>query len=166
MRKAAWVLAVVMLLTGCGSRQVQQEEPFGLGEVVSTAWFDYAVDSVMSVEEYEGVAAAQGEQLIVVGLTLENTYTQSVPLFDGDFQLFWSGRVADDTRCMPVAPFCEQQLPDEYELEPKESRSGVLIYRIPQQVQEVELVFQEVFDDGTPEGRPGEQYLVQLTVQS
>ena len=75
--------------------------------------FDYTVTEVESTEEYGGYISAEGEQLVVVELTLKSTYPQSVTMFDSDFQLSWAGMSQDDTRCMPVEYYCQQQLPSE-----------------------------------------------------
>lgn len=162
-KAAALVLWSTLLLAGCSSTQAGADPHFTLGETVSTAWFDYVVTNVETQNEYGGYISAQGDQLVVVELTLKSTYTQPVTMFDTDFQLSWSEMDLDETQCMPVEYYCDQQLPTEYELAPRESRSGVLVYQVPQDVGDLQLVFQEIFDDGTQEGRPGDTYWVDLT---
>lgn len=165
-KRLAWVLASALLLTGCSSGQNDADQHFSLGDTVSTAWFDYTVTGVESTEEYGGYISAEGEQLVVVELTLKSTYPQPVTMFDSDFQLSWADMSQDDTRCMPVEYYCQQQLPSEYELTAKESRSGVLVYQVPDDQQTFQFTFQEIFDDGTQEGRLGDQYVMDLTPQA
>lgn len=165
MKRAAALLLAAVMLTGCGTR-TETDQHFALGDTVSTAWFDYTVTSVGAAEEYAGYHSAQGDQLVVVELTIKSTYTQSTMMFDSDFQLSWSGMEQDDTRCMPVEYYCDKQLPAEYELAPKESRSGVLVYQVPEEEQEFQFAFQEIYDDGTQEGRLGDLYVMDLTLQS
>lgn len=161
-KKGVALLLAALLLTGCGSAPADTDQHFALGDTVSTAWFDYTVTGVEAVDAYGGYISAQGAQLVVVELTLESTYTQPVTMFDTDFQLSWEGMDPEDTRCMPVEYYCEQQLPTQYELDSKEERSGVLVYQVPQEEQEFQFAFQELFDDGTQEGRLGELYIVDL----
>ena len=165
-KRLAWVLASVLLLAGCSSGQNDADQHFSLGDTVSTAWFDYTVTDVTSTEEYGGYISAEGEQLVVVELSLKSTYHQPVNMFDSDFQLSWPGMSQDDTRCMPVEYYCQQQLPSEYELASRENRSGVLVYQVPDDQQTFYFTFQEFFDDGTEDGRPGDQYVMDLTPQA
>ncbi len=165
-KRLAWVLASALLLTGCGSGQNDADQHFSLGDTVSTAWFDYTVTGVESTEEYGGYISAEGEQLVVVELSLKSTYPQPVTMFDSDFQLSWADMSQDDTRCMPVEYYCQQQLPSEYELAPRENRSGVLVYQVPDDQQTFYFTFQEIFDDGTEEGRLGDQYVMDFTPQA
>lgn len=165
-RKAVpWFLTAMMLLSGCGSTQPENDQHFVQGDTVSTAWFDYTVTGVQSVGEYGGYISAQGDQLVVVELTIKSTYNQTITMFDSDFQLSWPDMAQDDTRCMPVEYYCEQQFPAEYDLPEKESRSGVLVYQAPQEETEFQFLFREVFDDGTQEGRLGDLYIMDLTPQ-
>lgn len=164
-KTAPWLLVALMLLAGCGNTQAENDQRFVQGDTVSTAWFDYTVTSVESVNEYGGYISAQGDQLVVVEMTVKSTYTQPITMFDSDFQLSWSGMSQDDTRCMPVEYYCEQQFPAEYELAEKESRSGVLVYQVPKEEEDFQFLFQEIYDDGTQEGRLGDLYIMDLTPQ-
>lgn len=160
-----WLLLGAMLLSGCGGASSEQDQHFSQGDTVSTAWFSYTVVSANSANEYGGYVSAEGDQLVVVELEIKSTYSQPVTMFDSDFQLTWSGMEEDDTRCMPVEYYCDQQLPAEYELASRESRSGVLVYQVPQEETEFQFLFREVFDDGTQEGRMGDLYVMDLTPQ-
>ena len=164
-KTAPWLLVTAMLLTGCGGTQAENDQRFVQGDTVSTAWFDYTVTSSQSVGEYGGYISAEGDQLVVVELTIKSTYPQPVTMYDSDFQLAWPGMSQDDTRCMPVEYYCEQQLPAEYDLAEKETRSGVLVYQVPEEETDFQFLFREVFDDGTQEGRLGDLYIIDLTPQ-
>lgn len=165
-KAAPWLLMTMVLLAGCGSSQAGSDQRFVQGETVSTAWFDYTVTGVQSMGEYGGYISAEGDQLVVVELDIKSTYAQPITMFDSDFQLTWSGMEEDDTRCMPVEYYCDQQLPAEYELASRESRSGVLVYQVPQEETDFQFLFREVFDDGTQEGRLGDLYIMDLTPQT
>ena len=161
MKKAAALCLAAVLLAGC-STQKENDRHYSMNETVPAAWFDYTVTGLEAVTEYEGYSSAAGHQLVVVELNIKSTYAQPVTIFDSDFQLFWSGMAEEDSRCMPVEYYCDPQLPAEYELGPRESVSGVLLYQVPQEAEDFQLLFQEIFDDGTQEGKPGELYCVDL----
>lgn len=159
---ALWAL-LVLLPAGCAGGEADSSQPRQLGEEVSTAWFTFSVEEATCTQEYQGYSAQQGETLVVVELSLRSRYDQAIPMFDTDFQLSWQGMEPQDQRCMPVEHYCQEQLPTEYELQPRETLDGVAVYEIPEEARDLVLTFQEVFDDGTQEGKLGETYTVDLS---
>lgn len=159
---ALWAL-LVLLPAGCAGGG-DDSSPIGQpGEEISTAWFAFSVEEATRTQQYQGYTAQQGETLVVVELSLKSRYDQAIPMFDTDFQLSWQGMEPQDQRCMPVEHYCQEQLPTEYELQPRENLEGVAVYEIPEEAQNLVLTFQEVFDDGTQEGKLGETYAVDLS---
>lgn len=158
---AAGVLAGCSMLPGMESTETQEAQ---VGDVVSTAWFDYTVTRAEAVDTYQGRTAQEGSRLVVVELTIENRFDEPVPMFDTDFQLYW-GEYGKDQWALPLESYCEGQFPENYELSVDETRTGVLVYQAPEEVQEFTLAFLEVFDNGTDEGEEGDVYLTHFTVQ-
>ena len=168
MKKRGWIagLAALMLLSGCGAFP---EEGSGvtetlLGEPFSTRWFDCAAEEAESRKSYEGYTAASGNKLVVVELELKNTFHEAVSMYDTDFQLYW-GECGPDEWAMPLDPYCEDQLPREYDLEPGKSREGLLVYEVPQEETEFTLAFLELIENGTEEGEEGDLFLTRFTVE-
>ena len=133
-----------------------------VGDAVSTLWFDYVVNSAEPMETYEGYTAAEGNKLVVVDLTMKNTFDESVPMFDTDFQLYW-GEYGDDEWALPLEVYCEAQFPADYYLSINETREGVLVYEVPSDIRDFTLAFLEVKDNGTEEGEEGDLYLTYFT---
>ena len=133
-----------------------------IGDTISTLWFDYVVTSAEPAESYEGYTAAEGSKLVVVDLTMKNTFHESVPMYDTDFQLYW-GDYGEDEMAFPMEPYCDVQLPSEYYLSIDETREGVLVYEVPADVRDFTLAFLEVKDNGTEEGEEGDLYLTYFT---
>lgn len=133
-----------------------------MGDTVSTLWFDYVVNSADPMDTYEGYTAAEGNKLVVVDLTMKNTFDESVPMFDTDFQLYW-GEYGDDEWALPLEVYCEAQLPADYYLSIDETREGVLVYEVPSDIRDFTLAFLEVKDNGTEEGEEGDLYLTYFT---
>lgn len=163
--KAALTGALAALtLAGCGLLP----DPAGggeyqVGETVSTAWFDYTVKQVQAADSYEDRAAGQGERLVVAELTLTNTFEQAVPMFDADFQLYW-GAEGQEEMVLPLEAFCQAQLPSEYDLDVRESRTGTLVYQVPAEAGNFTLAFLEVFENGTDQGEDGDLFLIRFTL--
>lgn len=170
--KTAWLAgitaAVVVLLTACGGTQNSggsQGSPGGVGDTMSTAWFDYTVTGADLTERYQDIQAETGERLLVLELEIDSTCYQEVPMTRYDFQLYWEGMGDGDDRCYPLEAESEDQLPDRYDLGWGEKRTGSLAYRVPQEQREFTLVFQELIDNGTEEGLPGGMYATELSLE-
>lgn len=158
-----WLLgaAAALTLSGCGllpGTESAKTKETHVGDTVSTSWFDYTITSAGAVSRYEGRTADAGSKLIVVELTLENRFDEPVPMYDTDFQLYW-GEYAEDQWALPLETYCAEQLPKTYTLSVSETRSGVLVYQVPEQASDFTLAFLEVFDNGTSEGEEGDVYL-------
>ena len=157
--------ALALALTGCsaipgmGGSGTNEAH---VGDTVSTSWFDYTVNSASPAQSYEGYTAADGNKLVVVDLTMKNTFNESVPMYDTDFQLYW-GEYGEDEMAFPLEPYCEAQLPIEYYLSIEESREGILVYEVPSDVRDFTFAFLEVFDNGTEEGEEGDLFVTYFT---
>ena len=135
MKKRGWILglAALTLLSGCGAFPAESGVTEAvLGETVSTRWFDCTVEEAEARKSYESDTASGGNKLVVVELELKNTFHEAVSMYDTDFQLYWGG-CGPDEWAMPLDPYCEDQLPREYDLEPGKSREGLLVYEVPQE---------------------------------
>ena len=168
-RKKLWLMGVLaalaVMVSGCSVIPGMGGNDTGeshLGDTVSTLWFNYVVNSAEPMETYEGYTAAEGNKLVVVDLTLENTFNESVPMFDTDFQLYW-GEYRDDEWAMPLEIYCDAQLPAEYYLSIDETREGILVYEVPEDVRDFTFAFLEVKDNGTEEGEEGDLFVTYFT---
>lgn len=172
--KRFFALAMVCLLltamTACGGTN-QNSSSSGdgyveggdwgyIGDVMHTYWFDFTVDDAYTCTSYEGYAPPEGQQLVVVTVSLKNTFLQSLPMSQYDFQLQWGGEGDDDFQ-WPISAVAEDkgQLPDEYTLAINESRTGVLVYEAPAEACDFSLSFGEYFEDESE----GDVYFIYFT---
>ncbi len=155
----AVALAGCSIIPGMGDGGTNEAH---VGDTVSTSWFDYTIISAEPAESYEGYTAAEGNKLVVVDLTMKNTFNESVPMYDTDFQLYW-GEYSDDEMAFPLEPYCEAQLPMEYYLSIEEVREGILVYEVPSDVRDFTFAFLEIFDNGTDEGEEGDLFVTYFT---
>ena len=122
------------------------------GNTMKTAWFDFTVNSAYYTEDaIGGYTPSDGNVLVVVDITVKNTFSESIPMFDTDFQLQW-GDEADDAFQFPVTTseeIIDNQLPEEYELKVKEETTGVLVFEAPEGYEDFSLSYLEYYEDGT-----------------
>lgn len=136
-----------------------------VGDLFSNAFFDYKVNDVQTVDAYEGYTPAEGNKLIVVDLTIKNTFRGSTPMFASDFYIVydWTSenvQYADPINAEDDSKTLAGMLPMEYTLKINETRNGVSVYEIPAESKDVTLCFDEYFENG----ETGASYYVDFTV--
>lgn len=116
-----------------------------IGDTMSTAWFDFTINSAEAYNDYAGYTAAPNRQLVVVDITIYNTFSSSNPMVDTDFWITWddTGRYAD-----PVASsesISSEFLPGEYDMDPGDEVTGKLLYEVPATFTSFAVNFTEYF---------------------
>ncbi|MCI8694386.1 MAG: DUF4352 domain-containing protein [Lachnospiraceae bacterium] len=150
-----------LLLTACGSVDKEtviyaNDKGFAegqMGDTLRSSFFDYRVDSACLCGEFEGYTAADGYELLVAEITVHNIFDEGITMYDTDFQVQWNSD-AEDARDWPVTFYLQEGeslgrdvLPNQYDLEKAESRTGLLVYEVPEGETEFSIVYQEYFED-------------------
>ena len=133
-----------------------------LGDVLRTEFFDMRVDSARTCMEFDGVVPDAGKKLLVAEITLYNYTDYTQPMFNTDFEIWWDeqeGEAYEDAWDFPVYGVDEetgeyynlsdQQLPVEWEFPIHETRTGTLLYQVPEGSSTYSVAFMEYFEDGT-----------------
>ena len=155
------LLALVFALAGCDSVPGTGESSGGntgypvdgyaegrMGDTMHSEFFDYTVNSASVVMDYNGYTPAEGNELLLVEVTILNTFNQSIPMFYNDFQAQWNEDDNEDAFSWPIEQegLSEAQLPLEYELAVKESRTGELVFEVPAGNKDFSLSYLEAFE--------------------
>lgn len=124
-----------------------------LGDTMHSYFFDYTVNSAYLCDEYEGYTPADGNEILVADITIKNTSTSTLPMYDTDFQIQWNDD-ADDAYGFPITwdlndVLNDQMLPGEYELSIGKSINGLLVYEVPAGNKDFSISYLEMFDDDT-----------------
>lgn len=148
-------------LVGCGSSSsIVRPDSDGfaegkLGDTMRTYFFDYTVNSAYLCDEYAGYTANDGYELLVADITVKNTTSSEVEMYDTDFQIQWNDD-ADDAFDFSLTLYTEDgaalsddMLPGTYTLSGKESRTGLLVFEVPAGNNEFSISYMEYFDDDT-----------------
>lgn len=122
-----------------------------VGDTMSTQWFDFTVNSAVAYgNEYEGYSAERGYQLLVVNVTIKNTFNDVNPMFYSDFTVVWGS--SDDYYDYPLQnaeSLSDDFLPDTYNMDPGDEVTGSLLYEIPAAETNFKLSYVEVDDEDT-----------------
>jgi hypothetical protein len=124
-----------------------------LGDTMSTAFFDFSVNSAEICETCDGCTATDGNQLVVVTLSVKNTSTYSMPMLSDDFQIQWGD--GDEDYGFPVGG----SLCKDFDIPINGSQEGDLVFEVPEDTKDYSIAFQEYFDDDTE----GNTYFVYFT---
>ena len=77
-----------------------------MGDTMHTVFFDYTVNSAYLCDSFEGYAPSQeGFRLLVAEVTVLNTFQESIPMYDTDFQVQWGDDEDEDAYCVWRAEF-------------------------------------------------------------
>lgn len=165
MRKKNWVLAMAVVLalalTACGDSGSESASGSSgeyvegrIGDVMHDQFFDFTVNSAYTRGSFEEYTPEAGKQLLVAELTIKNTSSKTIPMYDTDFQAQWDDEEdPDNAFANPVdTVVSEDQLDAEYDLGVEEERTGLLIFEVPEDLQDFSIVYLEEFDDNTTGG--------------
>ncbi len=121
-----------------------------LGDTMHTTFFDFTVTEAYTTTSYGGYVAPQGHQLLVATVTVRNPGRRSVEMYDTDFQAQWNSD-DDGDYAVPltetIEPLTADQLPDAYTLDVDGSRTGELVFEVPDGERDFSLSYLEVFSD-------------------
>lgn len=147
-------LALALSLAGCGKDGVSAKDGYAegrLGDAMHTYFFDYTVNSAYTCADFNGYTPEEGNKVLVAEVTVKNTVTQSLEMYDTDFQVQWGDD--DDGFDFPVTyyadPVSDDQLPEIYSLAVDEERTGLLVFEVPQEETDFSISYLEEFDDDT-----------------
>lgn len=144
-----------------------EESNSDLGNMKSY-FFDCIVRSAYLSNEFEGYHTGEGNTLLVANITVTNTFKEEIKMYDTDFQAQWGGEGEDDFS-VPITydgteegmdVLRDNQLPGVYSLQPRESRTGLLVFEIPKNRFELSISYMEAFDDDTT----GETYFINFHI--
>ncbi|MEA4993747.1 MAG: DUF4352 domain-containing protein [Oscillibacter sp.] len=154
LRNKRWIsvaaLAMMLMLTACGGSSGEEYEEGRIGDVMHSEFFDFTVNNVYICDTYEGYTPEADRKLLVSELTIKNTFNETIPMFDTDFQAQWNDK--DDQENAFANPVdsivSEDQLESEYDLAVDEERTGLLIFEVPTAFDDFSIVYLEEFDTG------------------
>jgi len=137
------------------------------GTVCTGVHSDYTVLEATSPAEYDGYTAAEGNRLIVCSVKVKNTFGETIPMYDSDFQLQW-GNIGgdDDDYTFSLDAFNDTMMPLEYELADGEEVTYDLVFEAPADVKDFGLVYLEEYYTGSEsESGTGDFFSVNFTVE-
>ena len=174
--KRWWGLCITVLvlgaaLAGCGQEPGYPEDGYAEGEAgdaMHTYFFDYTLKGSDFCAEFEGTKPTrEGDAFWIAEVSVTNTGESPITMYDVDFRAEWGeGDLYDAPITYYTAQLSEEQLPVKYELQGGEERTGLLVFEIPAETEEVLLTYQEAFENGTKQGELGDRFAVRVPLEA
>lgn len=122
-----------------------------LHDTMRNAFFDFVINSAEITTDYKGITPAEGKELLVVNITMENTTSNSVPMFDTDFFLYQrndeENPYIDPITAADPELKADGMLGSEYSIGIHETVTGDLVYEVPEGQKDFVLAFEEYFEN-------------------
>lgn len=115
-----------------------------IGDTLSTAFFDFTVDSV---DLTDAVAAEEGMMVLDVVITVKNTFGEEIPMFYNDFQMQYGEGDYDCCYSLIEDTLPENTVPERYGLKRAETVSYHYYYPVPEDATEFAIAYLEVYED-------------------
>lgn len=175
MKRVLQVLALTMALVlfsscgaigalaglGAGTPTTHEGKP---GDRMKAYFFDFTVAGARAVDSYAGYIPSEGMRFIEVQITTTNTFGETLPMYDTDYELRWGTRNAMQDYAITLDAMDEQGAPREYMLADKESMTYFYVYEAPVDISSFELFHQEEMENADGDQITGDSFYIGFTV--
>ncbi len=163
---AAGLLAIS--IAGCSGKDGAKTLNGGIGDTISTMFFDYTVTTARLEDEMNGMLGHDGYKLLVVDVTVTNNSKNAITMSDSDFYISWGEGEKDydyPISMYTTTQLSDRQLPAQYDLGEASSKSGELIFAVPPEMTEFGLKTQDYYTEGdSTEAVEGDIYTVSFKI--
>ena len=128
---------------------------------VSAKWYDFTVNSVEFVSEWNGKKVESNENILVhANITIKNTSNKEVYLFDGDFALVWNLEKEEREYATSIEAYSDSMLVNEMAIGIDEEKTIDTVYEIKRSVKKPMAVF--YYEQYKDDGQKGNKYYVYI----
>lgn len=139
------------------------------GQKIETYFYYFTVNSSKVTSDYGTYSAKEGNQLVVVNMTLEDILEEPIQMSDLEFQIQWGEEedgfalsVLYDEEGNPLDTLNSSQFPTRFALENGEPYTGEIVFEVPEDAEDFDFCTADSFSDTSIE--PG-VYFVRLQLQ-
>lgn len=132
-----------------------------LRDTMHTYFFDFTVNKAYLCNEFEDYSPEEGYELLVADVTVTNTSEQSFSMYDNDFEAQWGEDGAHSYSLVELANSNREVFPVEYILDPGQSRTGLLVFEVPEGNRDFSISYLEYYSNDTT----GSDFYVYFTAE-
>jgi len=161
------LLILTLLLSACqpwveDSRPHGQTFTYDVTDTLTTAFFQLKIGEVEITRNLNDYVPEDRQAILLsFDLSVKNLTIESLPMSYADFQLIIKDETGKDQTLYPLEPFIEEQFPDTYTLEKGKIKSGLLVFQIPKNLKQCQLLYEEIYEDDFK----GNRHLVTFVIQ-
>lgn len=120
-----------------------------VGQKVSTAFFDFTVNSVEKMDEYKGIKPNEGNVFVLANISVTNTFKGETPMYSDDFQVQWGGTGDDDYGYTYMDETGSLGLvADEVVLKENDGMIADYLFQVPADSSRCSISYLEIYEDG------------------
>ena len=129
-----------------------------IGETINAKWYDFTVNNVEIVDEYEGYKVEDSDShLVHASITIKNTSNKEVYLFDGDFSLVWNLDKEERDYATSIEAYTDTMLKNEMVIGINEEKTIDTVYVIKKSVKKPMAIF---YYEQYTDGQKGNKYYI------
>ncbi len=113
-----------------------------IGKEYSTKWFKFTVESLSTASSFEGYTAADGMTLVIVHVTITNTFGSTQPF--GTFDWFITADSLGEDYIFPMSPLSSGMMPDNFDLADGETVTYDVVIEYPSDLQNPNFTYIEL----------------------
>lgn len=118
----------------------------GIGDTLSSAFFDFTVNSATIAETYaDYLPNTEGYVFLVVDVTTVSTFDNPIPVGNYDFIIAWGAEEAEQD--IAFESFSDEMYPDEVTIEKGEKVSGAVVFEVPPDEKDFSFIYEEFYED-------------------
>lgn len=133
-------------ILAAAEREAQETYLREVGDSLTTSFFEYSITAVRTEKAYGGQTFQEsGKQFIVADVQVKNIFQDAeyIPTGHYDFVLTW-----DSGEAYAEKVFTEGMYPDHILLAQGDNIAGILVFEVPEGINNFKIVHKEVWDDG------------------
>lgn len=150
------------------------------GDTLRTACFDMTLENPQTCMEFDGLTPDPGFKLLTADLTLYNYTDDSQTISDAGFQILWGAdqgeaaapdgdwpvyqEITDENGGAAYTTKSDRQMPVEFSLEARETRTELLLFQVPEDAQSFSIVFRESSGESGGPDEPGTLFYIRFSV--
>lgn len=130
-----------------------------IGDKITAKWYDFTINSIEEINEYNGYKAKDGKTLYHAQITITNTTDKDVYLFDGDFTLVWNLENEEFSYQYSMDAFNDSMLSNEMVIEPGATKTIDTLYEVDKTTEKpLAIYYYEQYSDN----QNGNKYYVYI----
>lgn len=118
-----------------------------VGDTLVNDFFDWTINSVKTAKEAGGTSAGDGYKFVIINMSMKNT--EDFAYETGNFEFRGIAGAGDANELDSMNAFYDGMIGDEFNINPGETVTGDLLYKVKEGQKSFIVDYEEVYGDGS-----------------